>query len=124
MKILKRCDLWLESSLTLTIFLIYNQLEIYKEYNMQDHKEKQMTRNEAIQKIEAYKTLNSVLVQQSSNFMNGLTCMLTEKQVQQDQIKEKLEKGEGSNDDNAEYLYLGGYVQCLKDILGAKARQN
>ena len=87
---------------------------------LNSHKSKELTKKEALQKAEAWKTLNSVLVQQNSNFMRSLGSLLTEKQVQQEQLKEKLEKNEGSEQDNAEYLYLGGYVQCLKDILGAR----
>ena len=86
--------------------------------------EKQLTKKEAaIKQSEAWKTLNSVLVKANSEFMAKLRSMLTEKQVQHSQIQERLEKGTGTEDDNAEYLYLGGYIQCLKDILGLRPRE-
>ena len=87
-----------------------------------DNLEKQPSKADMIKKVEAWKTINSVLVRADAEFMNKLKSMLTEKIVQHDQLKEKLEKGEGSEEDNAEYLYLGGYVQCLKDILGVKPK--
>ena len=88
---------------------------------LQDRQEKKLTRAEAAEKrTEAFKTLNEVLVKANSEFMGKLRSMLTEKQVQHSQIQEKLEKNLGTEDDNAEYLYLGGYIQCLKDILGIK----
>ena len=46
--------------------------------------------------------------------------MLTEKEVQLSQLEEKLKGEDATEQDNAEYLFLGGYVQCLKDILYAK----
>ena len=89
---------------------------------LQDHLEKEPTRAEAQKQSEAWKTLNSVLVKANAEFMGKLRSMLTEKSVQHSQLQETLEKGEGSEDQNAEYLYLGGYVQCLKDILGIKPK--
>ena len=85
--------------------------------------EKQPSKAEIQKKIGAWKALNSVLVRANSEFMSKLRSMLTEKMVQQEQLKEKLEKNEGTEDDNAEYIYLGGYVQCLKDILGIKPKE-
>ena len=73
-------------------------------------------------KVEAWKTINSVLVKADAEFMAKLRNILAEKTVQHSQIQERLEKNEGSEDDNAEYLYLGGYIQCLKDILGIKPK--
>lgn len=87
---------------------------------LRDKLEKQPTKSEMGKKAEAWKTLNTVLVQANAEFMTKLSSMLTEKQAQHQQLQEKIEKGEGSEEDNAEYLFLGGYVQCLKDILGAK----
>lgn len=84
---------------------------------LEARKEKEPTKAEVIKKLEAWKTLNSVLVQQSQQFMNSLSSLLTEKQVQHDQLKEKLEKNEGTEEDNATFIFLGGYIQCLKDIL-------
>lgn len=91
---------------------------------LQDRQEKQLTKKEeAMKQSEAWKTLNSVLVKANSEFMAKLRSMLTEKQVQHSQLQEKLEKNLGTEEDNAEYLYLGGYVQCLKDILGIRPKE-
>lgn len=89
---------------------------------LQDHLTKEPSKSDMARKVEAFKTLNSVLVKANSEFMDKLGAMLTEKTVQHDQLKEKLEKGEGTEDDNAEYIYIGGYIQCLKDILGVKPK--
>ena len=90
---------------------------------LQDNLSKQPTRAEAQKQSEAWKTLNSVLVKANAEFMSKLRSMLTEKSVQHSQLQEKLEKGAGSEDDNAEYIFLGGYIQCLKDILGSKPKE-
>ena len=82
--------------------------------------EKKDTRAEAQKKAEAWKTLNSVLVQENAKFMSSLRGLLTEREVKLEELKNKLEKGEGTEQDNAEYLFTGGYVQALKDILGKK----
>lgn len=89
----------------------------------QDNLAKQPTKVEMQKKVEAWKTMNGILVKANAEFMGKLRAMLTEKQVQHSQLQEKLEKGEGTDDDNAEYLFLGGYVQCLKDILGVKPKE-
>lgn len=91
---------------------------------LQDRLDKQPTKKEeALKQSEAWKTLNSVLVKANSEFMAKLRSMLTEKMVQHSQLQEALEKGNGTEEQNAEYLYLGGYVQCLKDILGIKPKE-
>lgn len=87
---------------------------------LQGNLEKQPSKADMARKVEAYKTLNSVLVKADAEFMNKLRSMYTEKSVQHSQLQEKLEKGEGTEGDNADYLFIGGYVQCLKDILGIK----
>ena len=87
-----------------------------------DHLEKEPSKSDMAKRVEAFKTLNSVLVKANSEFMNKLGSMLTEKTAQHEQLKQKLEKNEGTEEDNAEYLYLGGYIQCLKDILGIKPK--
>lgn len=87
-----------------------------------DNLEKQPSKVEMAKKVEAWKTINSVLVRADAEFMNKLKSMLTEKMVQHDQLKEKLEKNEGSEEDNALYIFTGGYIQCLKDILGVKPK--
>ena len=89
---------------------------------LQDHLTKEPSKSDMARKVEAYKTLNSVLVKANSEFMDKLGAILTEKTVQHDQLKEKLEKGEGTEEENATFIYIGGYIQCLKDILGVKPK--
>ena len=87
---------------------------------LKDHLMKQPTKEEANKKAEAWKTLNAVLVRTNAEFTQKLSNMLTENQEKHDLLKAKIEKGEAEEKDNAEYLFIGGYVQCLKDILGHK----
>lgn len=87
-----------------------------------DHLEKEPSKSDMAKKVEAFKTLNAVLVKTNSEFMGKLNSMLIEKTTQHEQLKAKLEKNEGTEEENAEYLYLGGYIQCLKDILGIKPK--
>ena len=89
---------------------------------LQDNLEKQPSKADMAKKVEAWKTINEVLVRADAEFMNKLRSMYTEKSVQHDQLKEKLEKKEGTEDENAEYIFIGGYLQCLKDILGIKPK--
>lgn len=89
---------------------------------MLDHLQKEPSKADMQKRVEAWKTINSVLVKANSEFMDKLGAILTEKTVQHQQLQEKLEKNEGTEDDNAEYLFLGGYIQCLKDILGIKPK--
>ena len=89
---------------------------------LSSNKPKDITKAEALSKVEAFKTLNSILVQANAQYMNSLHSMLVEKEVEVSQLQEKL-KNEAENaieEDNARLLFLGGYVQCLKDILNAK----
>ena len=65
---------------------------------LQDHLTKEPSKSDMAKKVEAFKTLNSVLVKANSEFMDKLGSMLTEKTVQHDQLKEKLEKGEGTEE--------------------------
>lgn len=81
------------------------------------NKPKQDTRAEAQKKVEAWKTINSVLVQENARFMNSLKNLLKENEIKLENLKVKLESNKGSEKDNAEYLFVGGYVQALKDIL-------
>ena len=87
---------------------------------LQSHKSKSISKADMEKKVEAWKTINSVLVQSNAQYVSSLASMLTEKEVQHKQLEEKLQSGSATEDDNAEYLFLGGYVQCLKDILNAK----
>lgn len=88
-----------------------------------DHLEKEISKADMAKKVKAWQTINATLVRANSEFMNKLGSMLTEKTVQHDQLKEKLEKEEGTEEENATYIYLGGYIQCLKDILGVKPKE-
>jgi uncharacterized membrane protein YdfJ with MMPL/SSD domain len=92
---------------------------------VQIKQEKEISKADMKKKVEAYKTINAVLVQTNANFMNSLTAMLTEKQAQLSQLEEKAKNETATEEENATLLFLGGYVQCLKDILYAKkATQN
>ena len=84
------------------------------------YSKKEISKADMEKKVEAYKTINSVLVQANASYMNSLRSILTEKEVQHKQLEEKLKPGNAAEEDNANYIYLGGYVQCLKDILNAK----
>lgn len=84
---------------------------------------KQPSKADMSKKVEAWKTINSVLVKANSEFMNSLQRMLVEKKEQHALLQEKLEKSEGTEDDNAEYIFIGGYIQCLEDILHAKRKE-
>lgn len=90
---------------------------------LQSKQDKQPTKAEMQDKVEAWKTINSVLVKANAEFMGKLNLMLIEKQKKQVELEAKLKENKGSADDNAEYLFLGGYIQCLKDILGERKTQ-
>ena len=83
-------------------------------------KAKEPTKAEMQQKVQAWKDLNSILVKTNKEFMNSLKIMLEEKLVKQKELEEKLKDNKGTEQDNAEYLFIGGYIQCLKDILSGK----
>ena len=89
---------------------------------LESYKEKEISKANMQKKVEAYKTINSVLVQANSGFMSSLTNMLAEKEAQIKKLEEKLKNDteNATEEDNASLLYLAGYVQCLKDILYAK----
>ena len=82
--------------------------------------QKQDTRAEAQKKVEAWKTINSVLVQQNAQFMNSLRKLLAEKEAGLETLKIKLSESEGTEEENASLIFQAGYVQALKDILGIK----
>lgn len=84
---------------------------------------KQSSKADMAKKVEAYKVLNSVLVSANAEFMNSLSAMLTKEEGYLKQLEEKLKENNASEQDNAEYLFKGGYVQCLRDILNAKKEQ-
>ena len=88
-------------------------------------KPKEISKADMKKKVQAWQTINQVLVSANAQFMNSLSSMLTEKEVQASQLEEKLKREEGTEQDNAEYLFQKGYIQCLKDILNAKkAKEN
>ena len=87
---------------------------------LNSHKEKEISKADMQKKVEAYKTINEVLVKANAQYMNALNSILVEKQVQLSQLEEKLKNTSATEQENAEYLFLGGYVQCLKDILNAR----
>ncbi len=87
------------------------------------NKEKEITKSDALKKAEAWKTLNTVLISANAEFMNSLNRILAEKEVQKSQLEEKLKTETATEAENAEYLFLGGYTQCLKDILNAKSEK-
>ena len=87
---------------------------------MKLNKSKQVSKADLIKKTEAYKTMYQVLVSTNAEFMTSLNRILKEKEEQLTQLKEKADKEEATEQENATLLFLGGYVQCLKDILYAK----
>ena len=87
---------------------------------LKDRLEKQPTKNEMQGKVEAFKTLNSILVKANAEFMATLRKTLSEKEATRQALETKLQESKGSEDENAEYIYLSGYTQALKDILNAK----
>lgn len=85
--------------------------------------EKQISKADMEKKVEAYKTLNSVLVSANAEYMTNLNKLLQTKEDELRELQAKIESGIGTEEDNAMVLFLGGYVQCLKDILSAKKDQ-
>ena len=75
-------------------------------------------------KVQAWKTINTVLVQANSTFMQGLSNLLAEKEIKKAELEKALQEGNATEDQNAEYIFTGGYIQCLKDILNAKKTEN
>ena len=90
---------------------------------LKDHLKPEISKSDMAQKVEAYKTINAVLVKANSNFMQGLNSILKTKEAEHKALQDKLEKGEGTEEENATFIFLGGYIQCLKDILTAKKAQ-
>ena len=82
--------------------------------------QKEISKAEMRKKVEAYKTMYQVMVSTNAEFMASLNRILKEKEQQHEQLKEKSDKEEATEQENATLLFLGGYIQCLKDILYAK----
>ena len=91
---------------------------------LQSNKPKQISKADMEKKVEAWKTINSVLVQANSEFMQGLSNLLAEKEIEKAELEKALQEGNATEDQNAEYIFTGGYIQCLKDILNAKKTSN
>lgn len=87
---------------------------------LQGKMEKEPSKADMKKKIEAYKTMYQIMVKTNAEFMASLTKILTEKENQLEQLKEKADKEEATEQENATLLFLGGYTQCLKDILYAR----
>ena len=87
---------------------------------LQDKLEKEPSKADMKKKVQAYKTMYQVMVSTNAEFMASLNRILKEKEEQLTQLKEKADKEEATEQENATLLFLGGYVQCLKDILYAK----
>lgn len=90
----------------------------------QSNKPKQISKADMEKKVQAWKTINSVLVQANSTFMQGLSNLLAEKEIKKAELEKALQEGNATEDQNAEYIFTGGYIQCLKDILNAKKTEN
>lgn len=84
------------------------------------NKEKDLTKAEMERKVEAWKTISATLSQANSKFMDNLKILLMNKRIKHEELKVKLETGNGTEDDNAEYLFLGGYIKCLEDVTAGK----
>lgn len=87
---------------------------------LQSNKPKQVSKADMEKKVQAWKTINEVLVKTNAEFMNILSTMLAEKEVKKAELEKALQEGNATEDQNAEYLFIGGYTQCLRDILNAK----
>lgn len=90
----------------------------------QSNKPKQISKADMEKKVQAWKTINTVLVQANSTFMQGLSNLLAEKEIKKAELEKALQEGNATEDQNAEYIFTGGYIQCLKDILNAKKTEN
>ena len=87
---------------------------------LQSNLQKQPTKADMTKKVEAWRTLNSVLVKANSEFMQKLHGLLEEKRALHKQLQEKLEDQTGTEEDNAEFLFISGYIKCLEDLLSAR----
>lgn len=87
---------------------------------LQSNKPKQVSKADMEKKVQAWKTINEVLVKTNAEFMNILSTMLAEKEVKKAELEKALQEGNATEDQNAEYLFIAGYTQCLRDILNAK----
>ena len=84
--------------------------------------EKQMSKADMEKKVEAWRTINATLVSANAEFIANLNKLLQKKEDELRDLKLKVEQGEGTEEENATLLFLGGYVEALKDILNAKIK--
>ena len=91
---------------------------------LKDHLKQEPSKSDMAKKVQAYKTLNEVLVKTSAEFMKSLQTMLHEKQTQHAELQKLLDEGNGTEGQNATFIFLGGYIQCLQDILSSKTQQS
>ena len=52
--------------------------------------------------------------------MKKLFDILKEKETEHSTLRKVLEEGKGTEEENAKFLYIGGYIQALRDVLGIK----
>ena len=90
---------------------------------LESRQEKKISKADMEKKVEAYRTLNQVLVSANAEYMTNLNKLLERKENELKELQTKVETGIGTEEDNALILFMGGYVQCLKDILSAKKSQ-
>lgn len=90
---------------------------------LQGRMEKEPSKADMKKKVEAYRTMYQVLVKTNAEFMTSLNNILIKKEEELKQLEEKSNKNEATEQENATLLFLGGYIQCLKDILYAKKQE-
>ena len=84
--------------------------------------DKQISKADMEKKVEAWRTINATLVSANAEFIANLNKLLQKKEDELRDLKLKVEQGEGTEEENATLLFLGGYVEALKDILNAKIK--
>lgn len=82
--------------------------------------EKQISKADMEKKVNAWKVINATLVSANAEYITNLNKLLQTKEDEVRELKTKIESEVGTEEDNATLLFLGGYVQALKDILSAK----
>ena len=85
--------------------------------------EKQISKADMEKKVEAWKVINATLVSTNAEYVANLYKLLQTKEDEVRELKTKIESNIGTEEDNATLIFLGGYVQALKDILSAKKVQ-
>jgi hypothetical protein len=67
-------------------------------------KEKEISKADMRKKVEAWKTINSVLVSANAEYIKSLQNILIEKKVQLSQLEEKLNQGTAPTDEEKQLL--------------------